>query len=159
MSNAANAALADPWKELWNGDLGLADQIIAEDFVAHAAPLTGSGPDQIRGRDALRQWIGGIHSVLPDLAFVIEVGPITDDEHLVVRWKAHGRYAGGFPARQPRRQAGRSPSPAPTPCASPTASSPSTGPTPTACSSSSNSASARSPPLGDPGLRPYDQPA
>jgi predicted ester cyclase len=97
MSNAANAALADPWKELWNGDLGLADQIIAEDFVAHAAPLTGSGPDQIRGRDALRQWIGGIHSVLPDLAFVIEVGPITDDEHLVVRWKAHGRYAGGFP--------------------------------------------------------------
>jgi predicted ester cyclase len=106
MSNAANAALAEPWKALWNGDLGLADQIIADDFVAHAAPLTGSGPDQIHGRDALKQWIGGIHSVLPDLDFVIEVGPITDDEHLVVRWKAHGTYAGGFPGA-PAEAAGR----------------------------------------------------
>jgi predicted ester cyclase len=106
MSNATNAALANPWKDLWNGELGLADQIIAEDFVAHAAPLTGSGPDQIHGREAHKQWIGGIHSVLPDLAFVIEVGPITDDEHLVVRWKAHGTYAGGFPGA-PAEAAGR----------------------------------------------------
>jgi SnoaL-like polyketide cyclase. len=42
MSNAANAALAEPWKDLWNGDLSLTDKIIAEDFVAHAAPLTGT---------------------------------------------------------------------------------------------------------------------
>jgi len=97
MSNAASAALASPWKDLWNGDLGIADQIIAADFVAHAAPVTGTGPDQIRGREALKGWISGIHAVLPDLAFVIEVGPITDDEHLVVRWKAHGTYRGGFP--------------------------------------------------------------
>jgi predicted ester cyclase len=48
MSNAANAALAEPWKDLRNGDLSLTDKIIAEDFVAHAAPLTGTGSDQIR---------------------------------------------------------------------------------------------------------------
>ena len=42
VSTAANAALADPWKDLWNGDLEVTDRIIAEDFVAHAAPLTGS---------------------------------------------------------------------------------------------------------------------
>lgn len=97
MSNAANAALASPWKDLWNGDLGIADQIIAGDFAAHAAPLTGTGPDEIRGREALKGWISGIHAVLPDLTFVIEVGPITDDAHLVVRWKAQGTYRGGFP--------------------------------------------------------------
>jgi hypothetical protein len=102
MSNAANAALASPWKDLWNGDLGIADQIIAGDFVAHAAPLTGTGPDEIRSREALNGWISGIHAVLPDLTFVIEVGPITDDEHLVVRWK---------PRRLPRR-AGRGHRPA-----------------------------------------------
>ena len=39
--------------------------------------------------------------VLPDLTFVIEVGPITDDEHLVVRWKARGTYCGGFPGAPP----------------------------------------------------------
>jgi predicted ester cyclase len=97
MSNAANAALAEPWKDLWNGHLEVTDQIIAEDFVAHAAPLTGTGGDEIRGREALNGWVSGIHAILPDLAFVIEVGPIADEEHLVVRWKAQGTYQGGFP--------------------------------------------------------------
>jgi len=56
MTNSANAALAGPWKDLWNGDLSVTDKIIAEDFVAHAAPITGTGPDEIRGRDALNAW-------------------------------------------------------------------------------------------------------
>ena len=45
--------------------------------------------------------VGGIHAVLADLSFVIEVGPITDEEHLVVRWKARGTYRGGFPGASP----------------------------------------------------------
>ncbi len=97
MSIAANAALAEPWKDLWNGDLSLTDKIIADDFVAHAAPLTGIGADQIRGREALNEWVSGIHAILSDLAFVIEVGPIADEEHMVARWKASGTYRGGFP--------------------------------------------------------------
>jgi predicted ester cyclase len=101
MSSTANAALAEPWKDLWNGNLSLTEKIIAEDFVAHAAPLTGSGTDQIRGREALNGWISGIHAVLADLAFAIEVGPITDEEHMVVRWKARGTYRGGFPGASP----------------------------------------------------------
>jgi SnoaL-like polyketide cyclase len=69
--------------------------------VAHAAPLTGTGPDQIRGREGLNGWISGIHAILPDLALVIEVGPITDEEHMAVRWKARGTYRGGFPGSAP----------------------------------------------------------
>ena len=42
MSSTASAALAEPWKELWNGDLAVTDKIIAEGFIAHAAPLTGT---------------------------------------------------------------------------------------------------------------------
>jgi predicted ester cyclase len=98
---AANAALASPWKDLWNGDLGVTNKIIAEDFVAHAAPITGSGPDEIHGREALNAWVSGIRAILPGLSFVIEVGPITDDQHMVVRWKAHGTYRGGFPGAPP----------------------------------------------------------
>lgn len=101
MSNAANAALTGPWRDLWNGDLSVTDTIIAEDFTAHAAPLTGTGPDEIHGRDALNAWVSGIHAILPDLTFTLDVGPITDDEHLVVRWKAQGTYAGGFPGAAP----------------------------------------------------------
>src|SRR5260370_20714766 len=76
MPNAANAALATQWQDLWNGDLGVADRIIAQDFLAHAAPLTGTGPDEIRGREALKRWISGIHTVLTSLTFAIDVGPI-----------------------------------------------------------------------------------
>jgi hypothetical protein len=63
MSNTSNAALAEPWKQLWNGDLTVTDKIIAEDFVAHAAPLTGTGSDLMRGRDALNGWVSGIHTL------------------------------------------------------------------------------------------------
>ncbi len=144
MSSSANAALVGPWKDLWNGDLSVTDKIIAEDFVAHAAPITGTRPDEIRGRDALNAWVSGIHAILPDLTFAIDVGPITDDEHLGGAVEGSRTCGGASPARHPMRPAGRSPSPAPTPCASPTASWPSTGPTPTASCSSSSSAYAES---------------
>jgi len=101
MPNAANAALAEPWKDLWNGDLSLTDKIIAEDFAGHLAPLGGTGPDQFRGRQPLKDWINGIHALLPDLSFVLDVGPIADEQHLVVRWKARGTYVGGFPGGSP----------------------------------------------------------
>jgi hypothetical protein len=98
MSNAAaNAALWKPWGDLWNGGLGISDKLIADDFVGHLAPFSGSGPDQFRGRQPLNDWISGIHVLLPDLSFVLDVGPIADEEHMVVRWKAHGTYQGGFP--------------------------------------------------------------
>ena len=74
---------------------------IAKDFVAHAAPLTGSGADQIRGRGALNGWVSGIRSVIPDLMFTIEVGPITDADHLVIRWRAQGTYRGGLSGTGP----------------------------------------------------------
>jgi hypothetical protein len=38
MSNAANAALAEPWKDLWNGELSLTEKIIAE-YWANADSL------------------------------------------------------------------------------------------------------------------------
>jgi hypothetical protein len=98
-TNAAtlNAELAEPWRQLWNGDLSITDRIIAEDFVAHAAPITGVGGDEIHGREALNRWVSGINMLLPDLNFEITVGPIATDDYLVVRWTARGTYGGGFP--------------------------------------------------------------
>lgn len=64
MSNAANAALYEPWKDLWSGDLSLTDTIIAEDFAA-TWPAEGTGPDQFHGRQPLNDWISGIHAILP----------------------------------------------------------------------------------------------
>jgi len=93
----AITALAEPWRQLWNGDITLTDQIIHPDWVAHAAPITGGAAGDMRGRRTLDTWVTGINTLFPDLDFSFDVGPITDGTFLVVRWKAQGTYAGGFP--------------------------------------------------------------
>ncbi len=97
MTDTRNAAFAEPWRQLWNGDLAQLDAIVAENFVAHAALMGGTGEGTLRGRAALGQWIGGLHAVMTGLVFSIEVGPVTDADHLVVRWRARGTYRGGLP--------------------------------------------------------------
>jgi hypothetical protein len=52
MSNAANAALAEPWKDLWNGDLGVTDKIIAENFL-------NASPDGLWVMDRVQKGDGG----------------------------------------------------------------------------------------------------
>ena len=96
-SNDANAALAEPWRRLWNGDLGQLDAIVAEDFVTHAALMAGTGDDILRGRGALGEWIRGMHAMMASLLFTVEVGPITNADHLVIRWRVRGTYRGGLP--------------------------------------------------------------
>lgn len=93
--------LAALWKDLWNGRLDLADQIIAEDFAAHAAPFTGTEPGTLHGRDALTAWIAGTHVVLAPLRFTVQVGPIAGGDYFAVRWEAQGTYNGGFPGASP----------------------------------------------------------
>ena len=43
-TSTANAALAIPWRDLWNGDLTITDGIIAEVFP----PAPRSSPDRNR---------------------------------------------------------------------------------------------------------------
>lgn len=93
--------LAEPWRLLWNGDISLTDRIIHPDWLAHAAPITGGAAGEMRGRRTLDEWVTGINTLFPDLDFGFDVGPITDGEFLVIRWKARGTYAGGFPTASP----------------------------------------------------------
>jgi len=48
------------WTALWNGDDALNDTLISPDFIAHAAPISGSGDGLVRGREGLAGWITGI---------------------------------------------------------------------------------------------------
>jgi hypothetical protein len=97
MNDSTNAALAEPWRQLWNGDLDLTNQIIHPDFIAHAAPITGGPAADMKGRQTLDDWVRGIHALLPDLEFALDVGPLVDRDYLVLRWKAQCTYGGGFP--------------------------------------------------------------
>ena len=63
----------------------------------HAAMADGSDGGSITGPRGLAGWICQTRAVVPDLRFTIEVGPIGQDGHIAIRWRAAGTYAGGFP--------------------------------------------------------------
>ena len=83
--------------ELWTGNLALAADIISPDFVGNYVPMMGGGPAQMQGPQDLNQWIQGIHGIMPDLTFTTDLGPFSEADMLIGRWKAQGTYRGGMP--------------------------------------------------------------
>ena len=45
----------------------------------------------------MKEFVGQTRSVSSDLAFSVDVGPLVDGDHVVVRWIATGHYGGGMP--------------------------------------------------------------
>jgi predicted ester cyclase len=90
-------ALISSWLNLWNGDYALAEKIIQADFRLHAAMLGGGDGSAVNTPAALVDWIAMSRTVIPDLVFTIEVGPLADGDHIALRWHAVGTYAGGMP--------------------------------------------------------------
>lgn len=93
------------WLAYWNGDLSQGERLISPAFVAHAAPLTGVGPDELHGREGLDGWIMGAHAVMHGLHFEVQVGPFADGEFVLGRWRARGTFRGmpGTPQDTPGR--------------------------------------------------------
>src|SRR5258706_1074419 len=76
--------LWNAWLTLWNGNLSIADEIIAPTFVAHFAPATTS-PAEVRGPAGLKQWIGGRAAPLCPYSFPNTGGPRSPEHPGVVR--------------------------------------------------------------------------
>jgi predicted ester cyclase len=100
MSLQNNKELWKSWSELWNGNLSLADAIIAPNFVAHFAPV-GNSPGEVRGPDGLKQWIGGNMAAFTDYGFTTTVGPVVDEDKVAGRWLFRATYQGGMPGALP----------------------------------------------------------
>ncbi len=99
---AKPARLVASWLRMWNGDYSQADTLIAPSFRLHAAMMDGGDGSAVDSPQALVRWIASTRVAVPDLAFTVEVGPLVDGDHIVVRWQARGTYAGGVPgARAP----------------------------------------------------------
>jgi predicted ester cyclase len=93
----SNEVLISSWLGLWNGDYAVAETIIAADFRMHAAMLDGGDGSAVNTPAALVEWIAMSRAAIPDLTFTIEVGPLVDGDHIALRWRAVGAYAGGMP--------------------------------------------------------------
>jgi len=94
---AQQERLTRDWVLLWNGDYRLADRLISPDLRVHAALLGGGDGSAITGPAGLVGMITQIRASFTDLRFTVQVGPIIDGDHVVVRWTATGTYSGGFP--------------------------------------------------------------
>jgi steroid delta-isomerase-like uncharacterized protein len=73
------------------GDLALADQLVAEDFVDHNPPLPGLG----QGRAGMRQLVGSLRAGFPDVQVVIE-DMIAEGDEVAVRLRIRGTHEGPF---------------------------------------------------------------
>ncbi|SDZ47636.1 ester cyclase [Herbiconiux ginsengi] len=93
----AATRLVTNWVALWNGDYALADEIISPDNRVHAAMFDGGDGSAVAGVSGMKDLVGQMRSLMSDLDFSVEVGPVVDGDHVVIRWVATGHYGGGIP--------------------------------------------------------------
>lgn len=76
-------------EDLWDkGDLAVADEILAPDFVDHD-PVPGQGA----GLDGYREMVGAFRAAFPDLRVQNE-DVIVEEDKVVLRWTARGTHKG-----------------------------------------------------------------
>ena len=92
MSTEENKALVRrEIEELFNhtGDLDVAEEVYAPDFVGHDPTM----PEDLRGVEAVRQFAAGFRSAFPDLTCTIE-DQLAEGDKVVTRWRASGTHEG-----------------------------------------------------------------
>ncbi len=98
MSIEQNKAIARRWSEqLWSqGDLAVADAIVAPDYIRHDA----GDPFPARGPEDVKRIVGMVRQMLPDLRIAVE-DVIAVDDKVVVRYTAIATDTEGFMGRPP----------------------------------------------------------
>ena len=96
-SEAAGEELARRWHEeaINAGDLAVIDEIVSPDVIHHA----GTFPDGV-GADAIKTVLGALLTGFSDVQHTIEQ-IMSDDEHVMVRWRAEGTHDGEFQGLPP----------------------------------------------------------
>jgi hypothetical protein len=92
------AAFVTRWLTMWNGELDLAEEIIAPALTVHL-PQVGMPPAAtVHDPKTMAAWIGMFRGSYSQAHFQCELGPFADGEHIVSRFRFTGVWAGGRPA-------------------------------------------------------------
>jgi predicted ester cyclase len=76
--------------ELWSdGNLSVADEVVATHHVHRV------GDDELRGPDEIKGAVVGLRTAFPDLRFEID-DLVSDGDRVVLRWTATGTHEGRF---------------------------------------------------------------
>ena len=94
MSDEARALFQRYFDDGTNGgDLGVVDEVFAEDYV-HFDPANPD-PRGVVGRDGVREHITTLRGAFPDIEFHVE-DMISEDDKIVVRWNATLTHTGDY---------------------------------------------------------------
>jgi len=98
MSAEENKATARRWsEELWGqGNLAVADEVIAADYVRHDA----GDPFPARGPEDVKKIVGMLRGMLPDLRIEVQ-DVIAEDDKVVVRYTGVATDTQGYMGRPP----------------------------------------------------------
>lgn len=76
--------------EVYNqGNLAVVDELVASDFVIHAAS------EDIRGPEATKQYVAALREAFPDIHFTID-DQFADGDRVATRWTARATHTGTF---------------------------------------------------------------
>ncbi len=91
MPPAENKALIRRfYEEAWaRGELGVIDEVFADDYVRHDLRSTSPAP----GPEGQRQITAGFRAAFPDVRFDVEL-IVAEDDIVVARWSASGTQTG-----------------------------------------------------------------
>lgn len=82
---------------MWNGDLALAEEIVAPDYRLNMYPIGGGDLSAYASAPGMAGRIGQLHAAIAPFAFEVQVQPLFGDGMIAGRWLASGIYQGGFP--------------------------------------------------------------
>ena len=85
-----NKTLAHRWHEIFEGNLGNAEDIIADECVYHDAP-----PGTLSGPEGVKEWAIGFRNGFPDIR-ITEEQFIAEGDRVVARFVAQGTHQGEF---------------------------------------------------------------
>jgi steroid delta-isomerase-like uncharacterized protein len=80
------------------GDLEVADELFAPNFVGHDP----ASPEDIRGPDGVKQFAGMYRNAFPDVQMSVE-DQVAEGDMVVTRWIASGTHQGDFMGIAPTR--------------------------------------------------------
>jgi steroid delta-isomerase-like uncharacterized protein len=98
MSSEQNKALVQRfYEEVWRrGNLDVADEIFAHDYVRHDLRATEAAP----GPEGQKQIASAFRAAFPDLSFDVEI-LVAEGEHVAARWTAAGTHTGPWGPNEP----------------------------------------------------------
>lgn len=74
------------------GEMDVIDELVSDDYVLHD-PLT---PEEVRGREGLKEHVEGLRNAFPDLSATIE-HVVAEDDLVAVRFTTRGTYENPLP--------------------------------------------------------------